>query len=263
MANIRFYSESIEDATLTVDSLGANAGFPTNNLLDRSHKLYWKALNANTSGYINIDLGAARACDYLILGEHNYSNTNYGIKLATDNNDDGDYSAVTYVVGSSGAYHAYANANYKKWYETFGSSTKRYWRLYLEAMGAATYQQLANIFIGAEWEHAHNPELGIGQDSEYLVESGRTTSGTVRSQINNTTKKGIWEYNWKYIISSEKTKFESWRDDIYMSNIVSHYPFYFFDTSDQVFYTRAVGALKLQEQAYNVWQTKISLEEEL
>ena len=263
MSDILFYSESIEDATLTVNSLGSNASYPSANLLDRNHHVYWKALNANTSGYIDIDLGSARACDYLILGEHNYSNVSYGIKLASDDNDNGAYSAVTYVIGSAGAYHAYEANNYKKWYEVFASTSKRYWRLSLEAMGGGTYQQIATIFMGTRWEHAHNPELGIGNNSEYIVNIGKTTAGITRSQINNTTKKRSWDFDYSYIISSEKTKFETWRDNIYMSNDLSHYPFYFIDITNKLYYARAVGILNLQEQAYDVWQTKIALEEEL
>jgi len=264
MANLVFYSESVDGATFTVNSLGSDTNYPATNLNDRNKNVYWKAANANTSGYIEIDLGENRTVDYIILGFHNYTDTSVGIKFTFDMNNDGNFTGEYYLVGSSFNYEDYVTDNSDIWLETFtAQGSYRYYRLYLEAMGAGTYQQLACLFLGTAWEHSHSPELGVSPSAEYLVDSGITTAGIVRTQINNTTVKKYWNYIYKYVTSSEKTNFETWRDNIYISSGLSHYPFFFKDSVNQMYYVRNRGVLKFMEHAYDVWQTEINFEQEL
>lgn len=266
MSDYVYYSESIDDAALTIDTLTSNASYPLTNLQDRNKNVYWKAGNANTSGYIQIDLDSARACDFLILGNHNYTNTGVGIALSYCTDGDGLFTPEGWAIGTGApvTYVDYISGDVTNWLETFTSITKRYWRLYLEAMGAATYQQIATIFLGAKWSHAYNPELTVNEESGYKVRTNESEGGIRFSQIANTTIRRQWDYDYKYVIASEKTKFETWRDNIYMSDRLSRYPFFFSDdVGTSLYYVRAAGKLGLKEQAYNVWQTGISLEEEL
>lgn len=265
MSDFIHYAQSIDDAALTIDTMTSDANYPLTNLQDRNKSVYWKEGTGNTSGYIQIDLVTARACDFLILGNHNYTDTGKGIALSSCTDGDGDFTPEAWAIGSAGpTYHDYVSGNVTNWMEIFTSVNKRYWRLYLEAMGAVTYQQIATIFLGTKWNYDHNPELTVGEESGYKVRMNEAEGGARFSQIANTTVRKEWDYDYKYIIASEKTKFETWRDAIYMSDRLSRYPFFFSDdTGTSLYYVRAAGKLSLKEQAYNVWQTRISLEEEL
>lgn len=264
MSDFSFYAQSIDDATLTLNTLDEATGYPKENLQDRNKNTVWKCDTANISGYIQIDLVTARACDFLILGSHNYTDTNYGIKLAYDSADDPGFAGITYSIGSAIAYHDYQAADETNWIQIIQSRSKRYWRLYLEAMGAATNQQIGTIFLGTAFDLAKNPELISDISSGYDVSINQAAGGTRYGQIANTTVRRHWEYDWSYITESEKTKYETWRDLIFMGDKFSLHPFYFTDDNGTTLkYARTIGRLKFGEMAYQAYKTRIILEEEL
>jgi len=263
MSDFYYFAQSIDDAALTLNTLDEATGYPTENLQDRNKNTIWKCGLANTSGYIQIDLGSSRACDFLILGNHNYTNTAVGIKLSRCVDSNGDFTPEGFSIGNGG-YHDYVSGNLTNWIETFSSVESRYWRIYLEAMGIATYQQIGTIFLGTYWDHNHNPEIGIGGSSGYIIENRETSAGRRSANILNTTVRRQWNYDYKYIIASEETKFNTWRDTIFIGKGLSGYPFYFSDDQGTTLYfVRNLGELKLKEHAYQVYETSITLEEEL
>jgi len=242
--------------------MGSNTSYPVTNLSDRNKNVYWKALNANTSGYIDIDLSANRTCSYIILGNHNYTSTSIGIKLAYDSNNDGNYSSVYYVLGDAGSYHDYVAANVTNWLEVFSEqgSNKRYWRLYLEAQGAGTYQQIANIFIGFHFEHSVNWDYGDGLlGPVYGVETGETTGGIRRRQLNH-DRRNIWEYGFSYIDETHKTNMETFLDSVYGS----YYPFYMADENGTLYYVGLVNnEFPYKHIQYQLYGIRLRIEEEL
>lgn len=264
MSDFIYYSESIDDATLTLDTLDEAVGYPIENIQDRNINTKWKTDTDDIVGYVQVDLGSARNCDYIILGSHNYTSALLGIALSSCTAGDGDFTPEAWAIGSAGpTYHDYTSGDITNWMEIFNSVNKRYWRLYLEQTINFNVE-IAAIFLGIKWSHDHNPELPVGEESGYKVRMNEAEGGARFSQIANTTVRKEWDYDYKYIIASEKTKFETWRDAIYMSDRLSRYPFFFSDdTGTSLYYVRAAGKLSLKEQAYNVWQTRISLEEEL
>ena len=264
MALVTFYYQGVDDATITQTNVGEDADHGLVNLYDRNKNLYWKAANANTAGYLDIDLGSARACNSVVLISHNYDEFvnpgPSGIKLAYDNNDNGSYSAITYVVGSSGAYHAYETANLYNWIETFNSVSKRYWRLYLEALGAATYQQMGFVLLGAKFQHSVNWNFGDGNlGYDYGVETGETTGGHRRRQKNYGLRRS-WEYSFEYIDETHKDNFIAFLDGVYGP----FYPFFFTDEEGSGYYVSLIDRTQnfthLNYQEYN---PRIRLEEEL
>jgi len=264
MSNFEIYHQSIDGASLTLNTITEDADFPLTNLQDRDENTLMKAGNANTSGYIEIDLGSARAVDTLILGNHNYTNTGVGIQLYYATTDDGAFGDNIYAIGSAGTYEDYTSGDADRWFETFSSATKRYWRLSLEAMGAATYQEIGTIFMGAQWNWAHEPELTLREDSGYNVTVNEAAGGSRFSQIANTTVRRIYNIPLEYIVAAEKTKHETWRDTIFMGDGLSRYPFYWsIDNGTTIEFARYRGKLNLEQQAYQVWKTNHVFEEEL
>jgi len=264
MAQVTFYYQGVDGATITQTSIGEDADHGLVNLYDRNKNLYWKAANANTAGYLNIDMASAIDANSLVLVSHNYTvvaPSGIGIKLASDDNDDGNYSAVTYHIGSAGSYHKCEAGDLVNWVETFALvQSKRYWRLYLEAMGAATYQQIGFVLLGAKFQHSVNWNFGDGNlGYDYGVETGETTGGHRRRQKNYGLRKS-WEYSFEYIDETHKDNFIAFLDGVYGP----FYPFFFTDEEGSGYYVSLIDRTQnfthLNYQEYN---PRIRLEEEL
>lgn len=267
MSNFEIYAQSIIDATLTLNTLDEDA-FPKENMQDRNENTLWKCDTANTSGYIQIDLGADRAVDYVILGNHNYTNTGVGIVISYCDDNDGTFATEIAPIGALDptVYHDYTSGDADRWFETFTQVTKRYWRIYLEAMGAATNQEIGTIYMGAQWNWAHEPELTLLEDSGYIVTVNEAAGGSRYSQLANTTVRRIWNIPLEWIVSAEKTKHETWRDQIFPDSQggLSRYPFYWSDDNGTtIYYSRYRGPLSLEQQAYQAWKANHIFEEEL
>ena len=90
--------------------------------------------------------------------------------------------------------------------------------------------------------------------------------GARYSQIANTTVRRIQELDCGLIQPAEQTKFESFRDDIFMdlNGGLSRYPFVYTDDSGTTFYfARNRGSMKFVPMAYQLYSTKLRFEEEL
>lgn len=261
MANVTFYHQSIDNATLTINTLTSDADHPLINLQDRSKNVYWKAGNANTSGYIQIDLGSARVCDFLILGNHNYTNTGVGIKLQHAS-DAAFTTGLGWILGDDGpTYHDYTATDVTNWLEAPGTTPARqYWRLYLEAMGAATYQQIATIFLGTKFEHTVNWSYGSGRlGHQWGVQVGKTTGGIRRRQKNHDERK-IWQYTFEWINETHHDNIVSWAQSVYGN----WYPFFFADEEASLYYVAlADSGINFSHLKYQLYHNPIQLEEEL
>jgi len=265
MSNFEIYAQSIDDATLTINTITEDSNFPLTNMQDRNKNTVFKAGNANTSGYIEIDLGSNRTIDYIVLGNHNYTSTSVGIKVSRCVDSDGNFTPEGFVLGNGG-YHDYVSGNSGIWFETLTSNASQYWRIYLEAMGAATYQQIGTIFMGTQWNWAHEPELTLLEDSGYNVTLNESAGGSRYSQIANTTVRRIWNIPLEYIIAAEKIKHETFRDQIFPDSRggLSRYPYYWSDDNGTtLYYSRYRGSLHLEQQAYQVWKANHVFVEEL
>jgi len=264
MANVTFYYQGVDGATIMQNSVGEDASHGIINLYDRNKNLYWKAANANTAGYLNINMGSQVDVNSLVLVNHNYTvmtPNGIGIKLASDDNDDGNYSAVTYSIGNSGSYHKCETGNLINWLEIFTLvQSKRYWRLYLEAMGAATYQQIGFILLGAKFQHSVNWNFGDGQRGyDFGIETGETIGGHRRRQLNYYMRRS-WEYTFEYIDETHRSNLEAFLASVYSS----FYPFFFTDEESSGYYVcltnKNTDLTHLNYQEYNF---RLRLEEEL
>jgi len=223
MANLILYTESIEDATITIATLGEDASQPKENFQDTNENTKWKAGTSNVSGHFQFDLGSTRAVDFLILGAHNYSTTFIGIKLSHDDNDDSGFGDETFNIGSLGAYHDFVTADLNTWLETFSTFTKRHWRLYLEAQGSTTFQEIGTVYLGTTFQPTLNRNWGQRE--------GKLTNVSQRSTIGQqqfTNKNGVIRKTFSLIHFRDIQETQKDNTLTFIQNVENnHIPFYF------------------------------------
>jgi hypothetical protein len=122
-------------------------GYPKENMMDWNPDTHWRP-SSTSNQTIDIDLGSAQQVDQFAVWIHNY-NTDYdfgthGIQLYSDDNDDGNYTAITAMIS-------------ELWDPTVGTpiyfpaasptpTTKRYWRLAIVNCGS-NIAQISGIFL--------------------------------------------------------------------------------------------------------------------
>jgi hypothetical protein len=263
MSNMEFYSESLDDGTLTY-SATEDTNYPVENIQDRNINTFFKdsAIGAATVNIV-IDLGAARSCNSIVLGNYIATAANAArLKLEC-------HSADAWVGAQTEAFaetEIEASALTDK-VITFSAQSFRYWRMVFddEAAGNLTDLQFGCVFLGTEWNWAHEPELRKPDESGYNVTVNEADEARY-GQTAGVTARRIWGVPYDWIESAEKTKIETFRDNIFMDNRngLSRYPFYFTDDGGTTFYfARARGKLSLVQRAYQVWRTNFIFEEEL
>jgi hypothetical protein len=260
LSDFTFYADGIDGKTL-VYSATEDTGFDIDNIQDRNINTLFKdtAIGA-ASVTIDIDFGAAKTCDYLLLGTYLISTDTDDLKVKVEHDNDSGYGSPTTVYDGTG-FEGVTNH-----VQNITSGNERYWRItfYDAAAGDLVNMQIGNILLGARFDLANNPELIPNLESGYIVDNRETPGGFRRSNISNTTIRKTWDYRWKNIAAAEKTNYETWRDLIYMSNGLSHYPFYFTDdNATTLYYGRTRGKLKFSEQSYQAYELGIRIEEEL
>jgi len=209
MANLIFYTESIEDATITIATIGEDADQPKENLQDTNENTKWKAGTANVSGHFQFDLGSgnSRAVDFIILGAHNYTSTSVGIKFSFDDNDSSTFIDETFLVGSGGAYHDFTSADLDRWLETFSSQTKRHWRLYLEAQGSATFQEIGTVYLGTTFQPSLNRNWGMREGKLSNVVQRSTLGQQQFTNLNGAIRKTFSLIHFRDIQETQKRRY--------------------------------------------------------
>ena len=262
MSDFRFLSGGIDGATLTYT--GADTGYPITNIQDRNKNTFFKdsAIGANTID-LEIDFGENTTCDFIFLGNYLATADNTA-RIDVHHDDNDSFSSPTTVLSNS----EIDSATLTDKYIAITSGGERYWRIHFEdsAAGDLINLQIGYILMGAKYDLDHNPEYEIPEESGYNIAVKEAAGGARFSQISNTTKRRIWEYQYKAINTTEKTALETWRDNIFMdlNGGLSRYPFIFTDDGGTTHYfVRAIGSLLLTPQAYQLYETNLRLEEEL
>lgn len=264
MSNFEIYAQSIDDATLAY-SATEDTSFPITNVQDRNINTFMKdtAIAAATVNIV-IDLGAARSCDFILLGNYIATAADSALmKLEC-------HSADAWVGAQTEAFAATAvdTATLADKLITFSAQNFRYWRMVFTDLSAGnlTDLQFGTIFLGTHWNWAHEPELNPLEDSGYNVTTNRSAGGSTFGQIANTTVRRVWNVPLKFISSAEKTKHETWRDTVFMdlNGGLSRYPYYWSDDNGTTLYfSRYQGKLNLKQHAYQQWETNHVFVEEL
>jgi len=246
---MKFYYENIRDATITYSGT-ADTSYPVSNLNNVSNNMKFKDSTPADGATIDIDLGSAKACDYIIIGNL----ITDGASVAISRGSDGSNFTNIGTVSTSQA--TASNTRY-----TFTSVTYRYWRLTFTETSSFDKVGIGNIFLGTEFELDHNPELEENFESGFEGILNNTNTGYKYSLVTQDTVRKIFSYDYQYFPDSEITTFQDMRDNVKMSFNESLYPLYFYD--DELKFVRYQGRLKIKKQAYNANQTPIILIEEL
>ena len=120
MSNPTFYAADMSAAIFTM-SLSENSSFPLSNLFCNLPTMLWKSSTSTNGQTLKIDLGSAKACDFLALGEYNW-NSMTTVKLQYATTDDGNFSDPVDAVAINGGASAPVVLS-------FTSATKRFWRI--------------------------------------------------------------------------------------------------------------------------------------
>ncbi len=267
MSNYEFYAQSLDDAVLTY-SATEDTNFPVTNIQDRNIQTFFKDTNAGANSVnIEIDLGASRTCDYIFLGNYiaNTVDGNERAEMDLERSATGAFGGEETVVFADELIDSDSLTDFLK---TFSSAGNRYWRIIFHSddPGNLDDLQFGTIFLGTLWNWAHEPELRTPEESGYPVTGNQAGGGSRFSQIANTTVRRKWNIPLKFIIESEKVKHETFRDQIFIDEGggFSRYPFYFTDDGGTTFFfARYRGRLRLNQHAYQAWETVHPFEEEL
>ena len=159
--NLLVFPHGVSAGMVSITVGGEQSGYPIENMEDRDYNTQWMNDTAAETVTLDIDYGENITPDYLILGNHNYTNPARGIKFCLDANNNGAYSSLTYLVGSAAAYHDYTGLDLGIWLETFTNSTAcRYFRLILEGTSAVKVALgFRSRRIGNRYQRRTEPEL--------------------------------------------------------------------------------------------------------
>jgi len=254
-----FYAQSIDDATLTY-SATPETGYPVTNLQDRSKNTFLNDLTfASDTANLVIDLGAARACNYILLGNYVIASAE-NVTLTLQCNSSDSWPGTEALAATTITAAALADK-----VMTFNSRTYRYWRLvFTSTSGTLLIILLANIFLGTYFQLANMPEL-IQEDSVgYNTIVNEAAGGSRFGYIVNTTARHNLSYEFNYITESEKTNWNTFRDQIYPGENLSRHPFYFSpDSGTTLYYMRTRGIMNFEELAHQAYKLNLKLEQEL
>jgi len=190
------YTQNIEDATLAVVTGTAHASYPVDNLASLvKNKTFRTASGSSVVPEITIDLGSARACNYLLLG--GMSSGIYGggdfINLYCGSTDNGSTWDINTVVDAS--------IGYENKVFTFNSVSKRYWKIAIEEMDNNAADYISHIFLGTYYELPNSGEqnnlVGYNYDNVTAVNNNayqqRYAIGDRRAAETSLTVRGFTE----------------------------------------------------------------------
>ncbi len=208
MANVFFYYEGIETATLT-----ASGGGDTDNLLDRNPTHKWTSGSLLAQSLV-IDFGSARACDSIVLDGTNWDNLAEPpliISLLSSPDNSIWTSRGTFTIASGSQIL------------TFTSASVRYWKINFDS-GLATYPQIGNIILGAKIEMTTPYDSGFSKSRKFATNKSRAIDGTLYSSQIYT---GADNYNFRF--SNITNTLSGYLNTLYNSVRGGLYPFYFND----------------------------------
>lgn len=165
MSNPIFYAADMSAAVFTMSET-EDASYPLNNLYTNLPTLFWKSSTSTNNQTLNIDLGSAKACDFLGLGHHSL----VYIKLQVGETDDGNFAAPVDVVDNVSAMA-----------ESFSSVTKRYWRLYF-TNNNSIIPEIGLLYLGTKLSMPFNYDMDAEMNNKQFATTVKESlAGTLRT----------------------------------------------------------------------------------
>lgn len=125
----------------------------------RSSTHYWTPNATNSAHWVKVDCGAAKPADMLVIDRVHNLGSITGIKLqkSSDNFATNIVDVATFAVPSSASGDNTSLSSGVRTPEgafliSFGSTSERYWRLLIPAMGAGNKPQIGGLWLGPSWD---------------------------------------------------------------------------------------------------------------
>jgi hypothetical protein len=126
----------------------------------RSALDYWTPTTANSSTYVGVDLGSAKAATMVALDRgHNLAGlAGVTVQYSSDNFASDTHDAATVTIPASSSDDTSLDATNGcttpegAWLKRFNSASARYWRFTIPAMGAGLAPQIVGLWLGVSWE---------------------------------------------------------------------------------------------------------------
>lgn len=259
MASVIIYPWGCGTPSITTG--GEESGYPIENISDRNWNSRWQNDDNNEEVVIDFDFGSAIQPDYLILANHNLTDTSYGIKFQYGTGGvGGSFSSAGYQLGDAGTFHDYVSGNSPIWREalTAPGSAYQYYRLTIENKNG-TKPYISVISFGVKKTLNANYSLGGSRGLAYGNERRETTGGQIK--VNNLWgSKRRFELSWDDI---EETDHDYWEDDIFEEIQGSLYPFFIEDIDSEIYYVRCLNdELPFNDIEYQLYGFNLTLIEE-
>lgn len=257
MSDFIIYPTTLNTGETTITTGGSLSGFPKDNLEDKNWGTVWKNDTAAETVTLDFDLSSDHDVDYLTLGLHNIATSGTGIKFAWDTNNNGAYSALTYLVGSSGAYHPFEADNAVIWVETFTQVTKRYFRLIVEAVASFT-PEFHLIGMGEMVQPKPNYSNDADFRYNYGSEKFNTDGGQIKANKNHGQKRE-WNIQFDNFPEVDKTAY----DTLIAESEGGKNPFFISDLDGENHYVRLMqNNLSPIQNEHELYSNNLTLLEE-
>ena len=233
------------------------------NLQYRSWNTFWENDNNNEDVRIDFDTGGDLIRpNYLILGNHNLTDTGKGIKFQYGTGGTGaSFTSQGYMLGSAGSYSDYVTADENIWVSTFTAPTDgyRYFRLKIEN-NVGYKPKIAVVSFGRYVDLNINYDNGSSSRGYvYKSERTQTIGGQWKTNLMS-EKKAVFNLSFSHLDEIEK---DYWAGDIFETLEVENKPFFFMDVDDNHYYVRITdGELILGDSGFHNFTHSISMIEE-
>jgi hypothetical protein len=214
----------------TFSASSTNSNFPLANLLTYFAADVWKPSTLNATQYLNIDFGAARACNCIILDGQNLGGVSNLVGVSLQGADDAGFS-VNLVTPTLSASLATSTTPILA---TFNAVSKRYWRLSFGNTGGSfsPAPQIGNIFLGTTLDFPYGQEFPFRKNQgQFQTSRVRTLSGALRG-AQAFAGSGQFEFQFKIVSDAFAALFETFVNTVRGGL----FPFYYLDANGTSLY---------------------------
>lgn len=183
----------MKNASPTFSTGGEATGFPVQNCFDFNPDTYYKP-SATGQVTIDIDFGETVTIDQFAVWIHNYNHDyesgSQAIGIATDDNDDGNYTATT-VFGSELWDNTVGTPIYFP-YSSPTSATKRYWRFQVANM--TEIAEISQLFflrkrtLSTDYQYPTS-HVDVYESREIFADGGRRFVYGINSNVRKEWKR--------------------------------------------------------------------------
>jgi len=259
MASIVIYPQPITSG-VSINAGGEESGKPIENLTDMNINTTWQNDDNNETVTIDWDFGSNIDPNYLIIANHNLTDTDYGIKFIQGSGGvGGSFVVEEYLLGDAGTYHDYTSSDTPIWLETFDEpqQVERYYRLEIENNNGVK-PEIGMVVFGDYITLNANYNLGGSRGDGYKTEIRERDGGQIyANQLANERKRFV--LSWDDIAETDHDYWET----IFSLIQGRLYPFFFTDIDSVKYLVRSEqDELQQTDNEYQLYSFSLNLLEE-